>query len=384
MSIAAMLKEVPHPGEFIRDELEARGWAQRDLAYILGVKEQAINPIMSGKRGISPDMAQSLSKAFGISAEYFLNLQKAYELSVAREADPAIERRAKLQSVFPIREMVKREWFEDTQDISLLEAQVMRFFRTNALDQVPCLAHNAKKGGDYSETTPLEWAWLFRVMQIAEEIVVPAYSEKKLLSALAEMERFLVDPEEIRNVPRVLSQAGVRFVVVETLPKANIDGVCFWLDQKLPVIGMTCRHDRIDNFWFVLRHEIEHLLRKDGQRDQLSNDRVDVDLDPEADNLPEEEMRANRAASQFCADQDALESFVIRKYPYMAEKDTLGLARRLQRHPGIVVGQLQYKMAAQYKVNKYNWLAKHKVKIRQFLKGAATMDGWGDPVPMSL
>ncbi|WP_417519838.1 HigA family addiction module antitoxin [Minwuia sp.] len=384
MSIAAMLKEVPHPGEFIRDELDARGWAQRDLAYILGVKEQAINPIMSGKRGISPDMAQSLSKAFGISAEYFLNLQKAYELSVAREADPAIERRAKLQSVFPIREMIKREWFEDTQDISLLEAQVMRFFRTNALDQVPCLVHNAKKGGEYSETTPLQWAWLFRVMQIAEEIIVPAYSEKKLLAALAEMERFLVDPEEIRNVPRALNDAGVRFVVVETLPKANIDGVCFWLDQKSPVIGMTCRHDRIDNFWFVLRHEIEHLLNKDGQREKISSERVDVDLDPEAENLPEEEMRANRAASQFCADQDALDSFVIRKYPYMAERDTLGLARRLQRHPGIVVGQLQFKMAAQYKVNKYSWLAKHKVKIRQFLKGAATMDGWGDPVPVSL
>lgn len=97
MSIAALLKDVPHPGEFIRDELEARGWAQQDLAFILGVKEQAINPIMSGKRGISPEMAHSLSKAFGITAEYFLNLQKAHELSIAREADPAIERRAKLK-----------------------------------------------------------------------------------------------------------------------------------------------------------------------------------------------------------------------------------------------------------------------------------------------
>lgn len=383
MGIAALLNEVPHPGEFIRDELDARGWVQRDLAYILGVKEQAINPIMSGKRGISPDMAQSLSKAFGISPEYFLNLQKAYELSIAREADPAIERRARLQSVFPIREMIKRNWFEDTQDLSLLEAQVMRFFRTNALDQVPCLAHNARKG-DYSETTPLQWAWLYRVKQIAEEMVVPTYSEKKLEGAIGELERFLVDPEEIRNVPRVLANVGVRFVVVETLPKANIDGVCFWLDKKSPVIGMTCRHDRIDNFWFVLRHEIEHLLNKDGQNDQPSSEFVDVDLDPEAQDLPEEELRANLAASQFCADQDALDSFVIRKYPYMAERDTLGLARRLQRHPGIVVGQLQFRMAVQYKVNKYNWLAKHKVKIRQFLKGSATMDGWGDPVPMSL
>ena len=83
MSIAELISDVPHPGEFIRDEIEARGWAQRDLAYILGVKEQAINPIMSGKRGISPDMAQSLSKAFGLSASYFLNLQKAYELSTS-------------------------------------------------------------------------------------------------------------------------------------------------------------------------------------------------------------------------------------------------------------------------------------------------------------
>lgn len=384
MSIAALLTEVPHPGEFIRDELEARGWAQRDLAYILGVKEQAINPIMSGKRGISPDMAQSLSKAFGISAEYFMNLQKAYELSTARAADPAIERRANLQSVFPIREMIKRNWFEDTQDASLLETQVMRFFQTNSLDQVPCLEHNAKKGGDYSETTALQWAWLFRVKQIAEEIVAPPYSEKKLRASLTEMERFLVDPEEIRNVPRILSDAGVRFVVVETLPKANIDGVCFWLDVKSPVIGMTCRHDRIDNFWFVLRHELEHLLNKDGQKEKLTSARVDVDLDPEAQDLPEEEMRANLSASQFCADQDALGSFLIRKYPYMAERDTLGLARRLQRHPGLIVGQLQYKMAIQYKVNKYSWLAKHKVKIRHFLKGAATMDGWGDAVPVNL
>ena len=87
VSIAELMSDVPHPGEFIRDEIEARGWAERDLAYILGVQEQAINPIMSGKRGISPDMAQSLSKAFGLSAGYFLNLQKAYELSTQPDLD---------------------------------------------------------------------------------------------------------------------------------------------------------------------------------------------------------------------------------------------------------------------------------------------------------
>jgi len=377
MSIASLLNEIPHPGEFIRDELDARGWAQRDLAYILGVKEQAINPIMSGKRGISPDMARSLSKAFGISPEYFLNIQKAFELSTSKEADPAIERRANLLSAFPIREMVKRNWLEDTKDIVMLEAQVMRFFKTNSLEHVPCLAHNARKS-DYSETTPLQWAWLFRVRQIAAEMVVKKYSEPQLRKTVNEMQRFLVEPEEIRHVPRALAECGVRFVIVETLQKANIDGVCFWLDANSPVIGMTCRHDRIDNFWFVLRHEIEHLLNRDGQKDPLSSEMVDVDLNPQNEDVPEEEILANKAASQFCADQDAIHSFYVRKYPYMSERDTLGLARRLQRHPGIVVGQLQYKM------NKYNWLAKHKVKIRHFLEGAATLDGWGEPAPVSL
>jgi len=377
VNIASQLTEVPHPGEFIKDELEARGWMQRDLAYILGVSEQSINPIMSGKRGISPEMALALSKAFDISPEYFMNLQKAHELSTARAADPAIERRAFLQTAYPIREMIKRGWFVATEDVSLLEAQFMRFFDTKILTEVPCLSHSAKKGDDYAETTPLQWAWLFRVRQIASEMVVPAYSEASLRAAISQMPRLMVDPEEVRHVPRILAECGVRFLVVETLPKANIDGVCFWLDTS-PVVGMTCRHDRIDNFWFVLRHELEHLLNKDGQTDPLSPQMVDMDLDVLAGDLPRAEVLANGAAVEFCAPQEAIESFFVRKYPFMSEKDTLGLARRLQRHPGIVVGQIQRRSG------NYGWLTKHKAKIRTFLFSAAIVDGWGDPAPVKL
>src|SRR6266700_2827083 len=114
MLIASCLTDVPHPGEFIREELEARGWSQRDLAYILGVPEQAVNMIVSGKRGISPEMAKALGKAFDVSAEYFANLQQAFEMSNARAPDPGIERRANLQSVYPVREMIKRGWLADT------------------------------------------------------------------------------------------------------------------------------------------------------------------------------------------------------------------------------------------------------------------------------
>src|SRR5205823_1144921 len=98
----------PHPGEFIREEIEARGWSQRDLAYILGCSEQALNMILSGKRGISPEMAKALGDAFDVPAELFLNLQKSYELAQARDPDPGVAKRARLQSRYPVREMIKR------------------------------------------------------------------------------------------------------------------------------------------------------------------------------------------------------------------------------------------------------------------------------------
>ena len=385
MNIASCLTDVPHPGEFIREELEAREWSQRDLAFILGISEQAVNVIISGKRGISPEMAKALGQAFGVSAEYFANLQKAYEMSNAREPDPAVARRAVLQGSFPIREMIRRGWLIDT-DADLLEAQLVRFFCKNDLSSVPFVPHAAKKKSydeaDDSETARLQLVWLYRVRQIAAEMTAtPNYSEKKLRSFVDEMPKLMVDPEEARHVSRSLNDCGVRYVIVETLPKAEIDGVCFWLDRNSPVIGMTTRFDRIDNFWFVLRHEIEHVLKKDG-RGALAAETVDVGLDGEragtGDNLPPEERAANLAAADLCVPRDELELFYLRKFPFISERDTLGFARRIQRHPGIVVGQLQRKM------DRYDWLARYKVKIRHFLVGNTMMDGWGEPAPVSL
>lgn len=378
MNIASRLTDIPHPGEFIREELEVRDWSQRDLSYILGVPEQAVNVIVTGKRGISPEMAGALGKAFDVSAEYFANLQQAYEMANARAPDPGIARRAMLQSAFPVREMIKRGWLENT-DVGLLEAQMMRFFCKNDLAEIPYLPHAAKKA-DYAETTPAQLAWLFRVSQIAAEIVVPAYSEKKLRAFIGELPRYMIDPEEVRHVPRGLAECGIRFAIVETLPKASIDGVCFWRDNASPVVGMTVRQDRIDNFWFVLRHELEHVLQKDG-RGELSADKVDVDLEGSSagkGDVAIEERRANDAAADFCVPVADLDSFYARKAPFISERDTLGFAARVQRHPGIVVGQIQRRM------ERYDWLARYKVKVRQFVIDNCIVDGWGVPAPVSL
>lgn len=82
--------DVPPPGHFIKEELEARGLAQRDLAYILGTSEQVITRLLTGKLGISPEMAKALGHAFDVHPDLFMNLQNAYNMAQAPEPSPDI------------------------------------------------------------------------------------------------------------------------------------------------------------------------------------------------------------------------------------------------------------------------------------------------------
>jgi len=133
----------PPAGYFIKEELDARGLSQSDLAYILGCPVQGVNLILSGKRGISPEMAKALGVAFDVPAAFFANLQMAFDLSQAREPDPGVARRARLQSVYPIREMIKRGWIEQTDDPGFLEIQMMRFFGVKDVEDIPHLRRDS-------------------------------------------------------------------------------------------------------------------------------------------------------------------------------------------------------------------------------------------------
>lgn len=88
--------EVFPPGEFLRDELEARGWTQTDLAKILGRPRRLIREILDGKRAINAETAWGLGDAFGIDPQFWLNLESAYQLSRVRRRDADIVTRAKL------------------------------------------------------------------------------------------------------------------------------------------------------------------------------------------------------------------------------------------------------------------------------------------------
>jgi HTH-type transcriptional regulator/antitoxin HigA len=83
------------PGDFIREEIEERGWTQGDFARILGRPLQAVNAIINGKKEITPRTAIEIAAAFGTSPELWLNLEAAYRLAISEPADPEIARRAK-------------------------------------------------------------------------------------------------------------------------------------------------------------------------------------------------------------------------------------------------------------------------------------------------
>lgn len=95
MTVRSKPAEVFPPGEFIREELEARRWTQADFARVLGRPLQVVNQIINGKKRITVETAKEIGLALGTGPELWLNLENAYRLHITAEPDKAIARRAK-------------------------------------------------------------------------------------------------------------------------------------------------------------------------------------------------------------------------------------------------------------------------------------------------
>ena len=351
------------------------------MAVILDVTEASISKIMSDNLAVSAEMALKFEFLFEVPAQAFLQLQHEYDLAKARftvQADPGAKTRATLFGDLPIPEMIKRRWLDasDVRDVPSVEASLLDFFGAASIDEIEVLPHAAKKTAVAMPTSPAQLAWLYRVKRIADDMMAAKYSEENVRALLPKLEELLISAEAVRKVPRLLMEAGVRFVICETVSNAKIDGVCFWLDANSPVIAMSLRFDRIDNFWFVLRHEIEHLRRKHGQAAIMLDTELEGDRAGVGDTVPEEERQANEAAANFGVTTRTMERFINRKAPFFKESDLLGFAATEGVHPGIIVGRLQHA------TKRYDLFRHHLVKIRSKIVHSAMVDGWGDVAPI--
>lgn len=369
------------PGQLIQDTLERKGLTQRVLAMVLGISEATINKVITGKKPLDATMAVQIGEVLEIEPKRLMALQTAYELGKAHlvlRPDPARVNRAHLFGRLPVMEMIKRGWIsaENPKDASQVEQALATFFRATSPDEIEILPHATKRTNVSEEVTPSQLAWLYRVKEIAAEMWVPRYSPAAAREAVNKLKPLRISAEGVRKVPRILTEAGIRFLLVEALAGSEIDGVCFWLNESSPVIALSLRFDRIDNFWFVLRHELEHVIRGHG-RNQV---RIDADLQGEragvGPTISDEERLANAAAAEFCVPQKNLEDFMERKAPFFAERDIVGFSRVNEIHPGIVAGQLQHKL------KRFDRFRNHLVKVRETVIANAFHDGWGDVAPV--
>ena len=364
------------PGEFIKEELEARAWTQADLADILGRDRAAISELVMGKRRVTPEMAQALADAFGTNPRFWLNLETAYQLAQLPKSDDGAARRARLWSKVPVREMIRRNWIAPSDNVAVLETQVKEFFEIGSLDDdIVFQSYTARKSTNYAVTTPGQAAWLFRARKLARAVLADAFTPAKLNQAIDRLRLLVQSAQEIRHVPRILAEAGVRLLVIEPLPQTRIDGACFWLDERSPVITLAMRFDRIDYFWHTLLHEVGHTKNRDGLPDTLS---LDVDIE-ESEGKPPYEVEADRFAAETLIPPAQLDDFISRMHPIYPKTKIKVFAIRMKVDPGIVVGQLQHRGCINY-ANDREMLT----KVRHIITEVALTDGWGTVVPSGL
>lgn len=363
-------------GEFIKEELEARDWSQIELAEIIGRQPSVVSDLILGKRALSPELAKALGRAFNTDAQYWMNLDTMYQLwRMQDSSDDVISRRAKLYQIAPIKEMTKRHWIEASENIDVLEKRVMEFFNINSLDEpidLPCAAR--QKPGDILQAHK---AWVCRAKQLARAVHARAFSDQSFKDALPKLKNLLHSTSEIRNIPKILAEAGIRFVIIEQLSPSGIDGVTLWLNETSPVIALSLRLDRIDGFWFTLAHELGHVKRRDGLRRKPILDIHIVSDGGEKLEKHEIEDQVNSFATGFLVPQSELNNFILRIRPLYGKQKIINFAKTMGVHPGIVVGQLQFR-------GEIDWSVHRKLldKVRHIITQSALTDGWGQILPI--
>lgn len=359
------------PAEVLRALLDARGWSQEELAAITGRARQTIVQIMRGKAGITPEMAVGLAAAFGNEPSDWLSLETNYRLSRVKADTGEVKRRAKMYRKAPITDMQRRGWIKPGADPDELESELKRFLRVDSLEEDPPFVVAPKRSTEGPELTPAQTAWCARAWELAETLQVERYDSVKLDRAERELRALAAYPKETRHLPQVLAEYGIRFVVVEPLPGGKLDGVAFWLDEDSPAIAVSVRHDRIDNFWHTVLHEMSHIRHGDALV-------VDTEVLAGRSRLPIDpvEERANYEAARVLVPPEELDSLVRRLSPFYSAQRIVQFANRVRMHPGIIVGQLQHREEVGYQA-----LRSFLVKIRGIVTETALTDGWGHTVP---
>ena len=354
--------EVFPPGDFLREELDERGWTVTEFAEIIGRPVQVVSEILNAKKEITTETAQELAEALGTSPEFWLNLQRDYWLFEARQKPVEdlrpVSRRARMRDLIPVSKARSRGWLPDTNDLDELEDSVCALLEIADPDEQPRFALAARRANSAEGISPEQTAWLGYVRQVARARLDDLQSfDRGALEVLAGEipTRTQAGPSALVDLVPPLGDCGVALVVAEGLPGGKLDGAVTFVGQS-PVIGLTTRGDRFDGVLYTLLHECAHLVLRHvtAEGGSIVDDEV---LGAQVD---EAEIEANEQTDKWLFP----DGFPSRPSSTAAIIET---ARAYSVHPSVIIGRVQYETG--------NWKTyrKHVARVRDTLIDAGVM-----------
>ena len=327
----------PDPVEAIKFRMEQAGLSQRDLVPFIGSRAR-VSEVLSGKRAITMPMARALHEHIGIPADVLIrNSGTGFE----NPADDIQWNR------FPLKTMAKRGWIPDVPDLKeraeeFIGELVERAGGPDAAYAVFYRKNDYRRLNAKTDSYALK-AWCWKVLDAANENrpeadYKPGTVTLDFLSQLAQMSWSEEGP---RLAAEFLANSGISLVTVRHLPKTYLDGAALRGDDGRPVIGLTLRYDRIDNFWFCLLHELAHVgLHIDNNKGDAFFD--DLSLGRAGSMLQDEmETQADQWVREALIPKAVWDNSEVSKQPTTAAA-VINLARVLNIHPAIVAGRVRH------------------------------------------
>ena len=311
----------------------AKGMSQKDLADALGMTQQQIQ-----RYEATDYMSASLSRLIEIANLLGIRVKELWGGDF-ESGNSTIFSWTDVDSVdwtqFPLKEMTKRDWFDLESGQSPASAVKDYFVKAAGIEFVSALHRKKFFGGRKPNEFGL-LAWQARILEKARErLSSQEISEFELDDSwLATLVELSLDEDGPSRAVDLLEKHGVILVVEPHLPGTYLDGAAMLSHEGNPVIGMTLRHDRLDNFWFVLFHELGHVFLHLSQ--SLRFDFFDEEDGTDSDEI---EKEADHFALDAFASADDWEGCVSRFL--VTPESVVRDAQNLGVHPSIVAGRIR-------------------------------------------
>lgn len=320
--------ESPTPIEAIKFRMDQMGFNQNDMVEYFGSKSKA-SEVLNGKRNLTLSMMRKLVNGLGIPASVFLQ-DEAVLLSDSKTD----------WSAFPLKDMLKKGYFSDFKgklsDLKLVaEEQIRAFFERvpGSSDLRPAFMKTTAHGENDKEVNQYAlFAWQVKVLEKCYQQPISSYEEGSLnLDFLKSVVQYSFLDEGPVLAQEFLAKNGVYMVVEEHLEQTYLDGAAFLSPKGNPVVALTLRYDRLDNFWFTLLHELAHIELKHVNKEHKVI--YDSNLNPEDTNVIEKQAN-DRAKEAFGLN----ESDLMNVYQY---SDIEALKRKYKISASIIIGQVR-------------------------------------------